>query len=296
MAIFNLVWWGGWQPIEIKDWLCFTANTASSTVKLNKTWTPTTVTLETSTDYWQTWSTYTFGDTITLTNVWDKVFFRNTSETDTGFSADYSNYYNFVMTGSINASWDVNFLLNKNSTNSVSNYCFYKLFDGCSSLKTAPSLPALVLGVSCYEQMFAGTWIKYAPELPATSLNEYCYDAMFYTCSSLIIAPSLPLTNLWGKRNVYSSMFHFCTNLVTLPKLPATSLSFACYGSMFYWCSKIRLSTTQTWDYQTAYRIPTTWTWTAGNRSLNQMFDNTGWTFTGTPSINRTYYTSNPVV
>jgi hypothetical protein len=50
------------------DYLCFTANTAGSTVKLIKNGSPTTVTLETSTDG-NTRTTYTIGDTITLSNI-----------------------------------------------------------------------------------------------------------------------------------------------------------------------------------------------------------------------------------
>jgi hypothetical protein len=65
---------------------------------------------------------------------------------------------------------------------------------------------------------------------------------------------------------------------------------------MFRNCSKIKLSTTQTWEYQTEYRIPTTWTWTSWSSSLSNMFTSTWWTFTWTPSINTTYYTSNTVV
>jgi hypothetical protein len=65
---------------------------------------------------------------------------------------------------------------------------------------------------------------------------------------------------------------------------------------MFQSCSKIKLSTTNTWEYQTAYRIPTSWTGTTGTNSLANMFYRTWWTRTGTPSANTTYYTSNTVV
>jgi hypothetical protein len=78
------------------EYLCFTANTAGSTVKLIKNGNPTAVTLETSTDG-SNWSTYTFGSTITLSNIGDKVYWRNTSETTTGFSINVSNYYYFEM-------------------------------------------------------------------------------------------------------------------------------------------------------------------------------------------------------
>ena len=222
--------------------LNFTANTAGSTIKLKKNGSPTAVTLEISTD-WTTWTTYTIWDTITLVNIWDKVYFRNTSTTDTWFSTSSSNWYVFVMTWSIAWSWDINYLLNKNSTTTVSSYCYHGIFYNCTSLTTSP-------------------------QLPATTLSNWCY----------------------------AYMFSWCTNLTTLPKLPATTLADSCYYNMFYNCSKIKLSTTQTWEYQTAYRIPTTWTWTTATNALNSMFKNTWWTFTSDPSINTTYYTSNTVV
>ena len=69
-----------------------------------------------------------------------------------------------------------------------------------------------------------------------------------------------------------------------------------CYSSMFNGCTKIKLSTTQTGEYQTPYRIPTTGAGTNVAYSLINTFANTGGTFTGTPEINKTYYTSNTVV
>lgn len=249
------------------DWLCFTANTAGSTVKLVKYWSPTSVTLETSTD-WKTWSTYTFWNTITLSSIWDKVYWRNTSETDTWFSIQ-GGYYYFSMTWSIAASGDVTYLINKNSTTTLSgNYCFRLLFDGGSSLTTPPRLPATTLTQYCYSEMFRNCWITKAPSLPATTLQHMCYN----------------------------EMFNWCSSLEELPSLPATTLATYCYYGMFQNCSKIKISSTQTWDYQTAYRIPTAWYWAAGNQSLSYMFRYTWWSWTWTPSINTTYYTSNTVV
>jgi len=275
--------------------LNFTANTANSTVQLTKNWTPTEVTLEKSTDG-NTWSSYTIWDTITLTNIWDKVYFRNTSTTDTGFSIWSSNYYKFVMTGSIAWSWDITYLLNKNGTDTVSGrYCFGELFYQCSSLTTAPELPATTLGEYCYHGMFVGcTWLTTAPELPATTMFPFCYANMFRWCTWLTAVSKLPATTLG--EYCYYCMFYWCNWLTSIPKLPATTLSDSCYGHMFRWCSLIKLSTTQTGSYQTTYRIPTTWTWTIWTESMDYMFYQTWWTFTWTPTINTTYYTSNTVV
>ena len=231
------------RPKAVPNYLCFTANTASSTVQLTQVWTPTAVSLETSTDL-TTRTTYTIWSTITLSNIWDKIYMRNTSETDTGFGWSTSNYYQFVMSWSIAASWDIGYLLNKNSTLEASYFCFYRLFMYCTSLTSTPVFPATTLVHSCYKQMFLG-----------------------------------------------------CTNLETLPELPALTVENYCYFNMFYGCSKIKLSETQTWEYQTPYRIPTTWTWWFdSSNSVASMFYDTWWTFTWNPVKNTTYYTSNTVV
>ena len=94
----------------------------------------------------------------------------------------------------------------------------------------------------------------------------------------------------------YNAMFYGCTALTTVPELPATTLAPCCYESMFSRCTNIKLSTAQTGEYQTAYRIPKSGTGTTFTNALTDMFTDTGGTFTGTPSINTTYYTSNTVV
>ena len=119
---------GEYVPPYEWDELCFTANTAGSTVQLTKIGSPYSVTLETSTNGYN-WTTYTIWDTITLSNIWDKVYFRNTSETTTGFGSATNSYYQFSLTGSVAWSWDVTYLINKNwTTTLVSSYCFFGLF------------------------------------------------------------------------------------------------------------------------------------------------------------------------
>ena len=173
--------------------------------------------------------------------------------------------------------------------------CYDSMFEGCKSLTTAPELPATTLAGNCYQRMFRGcTSLTSAPELPATTLVNYCYSSMFHSCTSLTTVPALPATAL--THGCYSAMFYGCTSLTTVPALPATTMVSYCYQSMFYGCTNIKLSTTQTGEYQTAYRIPKSGTGTTATGALNNMFANTGGTFTGTPEINTTYYTSNTVV
>ena len=60
------------------------------------------------------------------------------------------------------------------------------MFFGCTSLTTAPALPATTLAEDCYERMFYNcSGLTTAPVLPATTLAYGCYDMMFYNCSSL---------------------------------------------------------------------------------------------------------------
>lgn len=125
-------------------------------------------------------------------------------------------------------------------------------------------------------------------------MHEYCYQYLFYGAVSLISAPVLPATTL--SRCCYYYMFGGCTNLQSLPALPATKLADECYCGMFYNCEKIKISTAQTEEYKTAYRIPVSGTATTATDCFNTMFAKTGGTFTDTPSINTTYYTSNEVV
>ncbi|MDY5928914.1 MAG: hypothetical protein SPJ27_02620 [Candidatus Onthovivens sp.] len=177
----------------------------------------------------------------------------------------------------------------------LANYCYAYMFDGCISLTTAPALPATRLDVSCYSDMFRGcTALTTAPALPATTLAHFCYCEMFGGCTSLTTAPALPATTLASY--CYAYMFDGCISLTTAPALPATRLDVSCYSDMFRGCTNIKLSTTQTGEYQTAYRIPKSGTGTDAANALANMFGNTGGTFTDTPSINTTYYTSNTVV
>lgn len=145
----------------------------------------------------------------------------------------------------------------------------------------------------CYNYMFYGcTSLTQAPALPATTLAEGCYRGMFEGCKLLTQAPALPATTL--VTGCYYSMFWGCTALTQAPALPATTLSSMCYYYMFNGCTGLKLSTTYTGEYTVAYRIPSSGTGTtAYSNALTDMFRYTGGTFTGTPSINTTYYLSN---
>ena len=165
---------------------------------------------------------------------------------------------------------------------------------GCSgniqTLLDWESPPTSISATYCYISMFAGcTNLTTAPNLPATTLAQSCYQSMFINCTSLTTAPALPATTL--AKQCYSYMFDGCTNLTTAPALPATTLAMGCYFYMFNGCIKLKLSTTQTTEYETAWRIPSSGTISSESSDWNTgMLTSTGGTFTGDPSINTTYY------
>lgn len=180
-------------------------------------------------------------------------------------------------------------------TPTLNDYCYYRMFESCTSLTTAPTISATTLATSCCNSMFFGcSSLTTPPALPAMTMAQNCYYAMFYACTSLTTAPELPAITL--AYSCYSMMFYQCTNLTALPALPATTLVEKCYRSMFEYASKIKLSTTQTGNYQTPYRIPISGIGTTAYDVLSYMFSGTGGTFAGTPAINTTYYTSNEVI
>lgn len=205
--------WSQWSSIirvqQIP--LNFTAEDNNSTVKLKMNGT-----LDTSYEYSTdniVWSPYTIGDTVTLTNAGDKVYFRGDNSSA---SFNFSNYMQFELSGNIAAAGNIMSILDKTmESTSVPNYGMYQLFSLCFSLTSAPKMPATTLGTNCYQYMFQNcTALTDAPELPATTLSGNCYQYMFQGCSSLTSVPALTATTLESRS--YMGMFRNCTALTEL--------------------------------------------------------------------------------
>ena len=242
---------------EPYDGLIFTAQEANSSVRLDKVGSGTGLQLEYRTNTNVEWQNYTLGTTITLANIDDWVEMRNLGLQTLNSSS--GNHHQFVMTGKISASGKIQYLLDKTGELlSVTDYCYYFLFQGCTSLTTAPSLPA-------------------------TTLANYCYHSMFAGCTSLTTAPELPVTTLAD--SCYHSMFGGCTSLTTAPSLPATTLANYCYYSMFGGCTKLKVN--ENGSGNKIFTCPST---SGGEDSpVGGMFYNTGGSFTGTPTTGSTY-------
>ena len=230
------------------------------------------------------------------------VYIRGTGNTRLCVEVDRNNI-NWILSGTnIKCNGDIGKLLDYATVRAgrqptMSDYCYTYMFRDCTALTSAPRLPATTLTKYCYCGMFYGcTSLTTAPSLPTTTLSENCYTYMFRDCTALTSAPRLPATTL--AKYCYFYMFYGCTSLTTAPSLPATTLLSNCYGGMFCGCGKIKLSATQTGEYQIAYRIPTSGTGQSSSTSMNYMLEGTGGTFTSNPQVNTTYYlsSSNTVV
>ena len=212
-------------------------SSGKSTVCLTKVGAPDEITLEYSTDESQ-WNPYTIGEKIALA---DGTFllFRAGEQKNLKFSKDTRNYYHFEISGPISAQGSIMSLLDRDFSTTLPEECaFYSLFNGCTSLLSAPELPATTLALYCYMSMFKGcSALTSAPELPATTLALFCYKSMFEGCSALTSAPELPATTLADA--CYAAMFSECTGLKSAPELPAKVATRDCYLSMFSGCSAL---------------------------------------------------------
>ena len=136
----------GWVVVSP---LCFTAEEYNSTVAMPENGSAPAVSLEYSTDG-NTWSSFEVGTTtVTLAKKGDKMYMRATSAGNSEI-CNMDGQNQFYMSGRIAASGNVDTLLDQNGNATLTDYCYYGLFQDCSSLTTAPELPATTLAYGCY--------------------------------------------------------------------------------------------------------------------------------------------------
>ena len=195
------------------DALCFTAKYNNATIKLIKVGNPDNIYLQTSFDG-KSWTPYNVGDVITVPNSGGKVYFKAVGSNGR-MAKSPSDYHKFISSSELEASGNVNSLLEEDETVARTMSLYGKQF--------------------CYAYLFADTNLNKAPELPSTELDYGCYAMMFQGCAYLTQAPELPATEL--ANYCYYNMFSNCTSLTTAPVLPADTLVDSCYTGMFAGCS-----------------------------------------------------------
>ncbi len=214
------------------------------------------------------WKTFTVDETsVTLSKSGDKVWFKaGSANKQIGWSD--TSYNSFSFSGNVNVGGDLTSLISADggvediSGSSYGTYTFANLFRSATTLVSAEnlSLPSTKFRNYCYSKMFYGcTSLKTAPKLPAENLKTGCYQYMFYGCTSLNPAPKLPATTLAS--SCYSYMFYGCTSLEESPVLPAKELESACYEMMFSYCSKLSKVTIKAETKPSSFRSSPIMSW-----------------------------------
>lgn len=137
---------------------------------------------------WDEWEEY---DSYIIVNAGQKVRFKGTltPNEDDGIG-------HFAITGNCSVEGNaMSLLFDDNFSGQTDltgkNYAFLDLFNECSSLTSAENLvlPATTLSTNCYKRMFRMcTSLTTAPTLPAATYGSQfntCYGSMFYGCASL---------------------------------------------------------------------------------------------------------------
>ena len=166
----------------------------------------------------------------------DTVQFRGNNDRYCGSDGYFPNAgAGFLTTCSFRLSGNIMSLISKDNFASLDDFnlieadcsdAFAYLFKDCTELTSAGDLllPANNVPYCGYYGMFQGcTSLTTAPALPATTLwGGWTYNQMFRGCTSLTTAPILPVTTLPG--GGYGGMFSGCTSLTGITCL-ATDIS-----------------------------------------------------------------------
>ena len=231
-------WYGGF--VKAPDYLSFTAVGGAVTIGMKAFGSPAALTLETTSDPLAgPWNAFTAGTTAIALNDGETVYFRRASATAPATLNGSASGWTFTATGTglVDAGGVITSLIDKScERRSVAVYSYYKLFQNCALLRTAPALPATGIDECSYYCMFQDcTGLTDAPALPATSLpRAQSYRSMFSGCTSLTNIPALPAKSVMN--GGYYDMFKGCTSLKKAPELLAESLGQNACNSMFSGC------------------------------------------------------------
>ena len=220
-----------------------------------------TVTIEYSKNYGE-WTNITSNTSGVHINVvtGDVVQFRGNNNTYASTTSRYNSFKN--TTCNFNLKGNIASLINSTGYTEItaitSNYTFVHMFDNCRGLINADDLILSPIRLSqiCYQSMFTNcSSLTTAPALPATTLAGYCYDSMFKGCTSLTTVPELPATTL--ANNCYDAMFQGCISLNYI-KCLATNISATNCTNV--WVQSVSSSGT--------FVTPSTTNWSTGNRGI----------------------------
>lgn len=214
------------------DYLCFTdASGSSNTLTLTKTDAGNTpaITLEYSTDKvnWTTWTETNNVRTYTIPAN-GKVYLRGVNPN--GICYNGSNCHTFSSTKNVRASGNIMTIADGiGRRTEITRPFFARLFYQMTTLLTAPNFPSegMSLGDSSLSGMFQGcSSLTTAPSLTVNSLSSgWSCNSMFNGCTSITDASTVHLNATNIPSSAYKLMFSGCTELVTPPEINATTLN-----------------------------------------------------------------------
>lgn len=210
-----------------EKYLTFEALEDECPITLQKIGNPTTITMRYSIDGGLSWLPYTLGTKIYI-NRGQTIKFYSIS---TSLSANTSSYYQFVIPKKMDVYGGL--LSLRNFTTGLGNYVFYRLFYNANIVRAEElNMPFTSIVNYCYYKMFENcSELISAPELPATILSTYCYGYMFLNCTSLTIPPVLPSPKMVAA-NAYEGMFSGCSSLNNITLYCLNTFSFDnCFNS-----------------------------------------------------------------
>ena len=127
-------WAKSGSPTPAYGGLCFTAETANSSVQLTAVGSAPAVTLVKSFDGIN-WEAYAVGEVIDLPSIGKYVYLAAGEGGNNTFSSAPSNYHKFVINGLVSASGDITSLRNFDlAQTTLAVFCYYSMFKGCTHL------------------------------------------------------------------------------------------------------------------------------------------------------------------
>lgn len=141
------------------------------------------------------------------------------------------------------------------------------------------------------------TWVKWTGNEVNATEADGTYALYFRGTRSTKIAGGS--SNKWTLSGSNISCTDNIENLLDYETVEAgqhPTMADYCYSYMFRGCTSIKIAISKSLEYDKEYRVPKSGNGVTAPVALNNMFTQTGGTFTGTPSINTTYYTSNTIV
>lgn len=176
----------------------------------------------------------------------------------------------------------------------LTDYCYYGMFNRCTCLEKAPDLPAEYVPYAGYTEMFLHcSSLVLSPRILAKQVGTMGCGNMFKDCSSLQLPPALPASSVGY--DGYQAMFQGCVSLISIPALPARVLNRECYECMFQGCTSLSIVRDIDNNHQIPYTIPyqQTLSGSVGQKALDRMFqfnESTPSSTTDTPATETTYY------